>query len=331
MTRKRVRAYALTWHLNSSPAFERLLAEPLRGWADVEFLAWDGEGVPPRFDEFKRDTNSPIVFCQIPPPLDALRETDRPISWLPMWDHAYALSPSYWHSLPPNIRVVALSEAVFSRARLAGLDCERYVYFPKPQHKDKDLGSLFYWDRYGLVSTKTLNRICRELRVRTATILQVRDPGIHRPPLEIAKLDVPTKHLITQFMSPEAFEHELARASMVIAPRPREGVGLSFLEAMAYGAAVIATDAPTMNEYIDAGRNGLLLNKRSETNLRIRRVLGGAIPALRAGEISSRQNWTQMRECQPSQIGEAAFSFVEDGRKTWENSWPRLAAYLGAL
>ncbi len=331
MTRSRVRAYALTWHLTNSPAFERLLAEPLRRWADVEFTAWDGEGIPPRFEEFKRDTNSPIIFCQIPPPLDALRGTDRPISWLPMWDHAHSLSPSYWRSLPSNVRVVALSEAVFSRASLAGLDCERYVYFPKSQPKEKDVGSLFYWDRYGLLPAKTLNRICRELRVREITILQVRDPGIHRPPLDVAKLDVPTKHLIAQFMSPDAFENELGRASMVIAPRPREGVGLSFLEAMASGAAVIATDAPTMNEYIDAGRNGLLLKKRSETNLRLRHVLGGAFPAIRAGEISSRQDWTRMRECQPTQMGEEAFSFVADGRKTWESNWLRLATYVGAV
>ena len=37
-----------------------------------------------------------------------------------------------------------------------------------------------------------------------------------------------------------------------------EGIGMSFLEAMALGQCVVAPDAPTMNEYISNGTNGLL-------------------------------------------------------------------------
>src|SRR6202012_2876394 len=38
-----------------------------------------------------------------------------------------------------------------------------------------------------------------------------------------------------------------------------EGVGITFLEAMARGCAVVAYDAPTMNEYIESGKTGVLL------------------------------------------------------------------------
>ncbi len=45
-------------------------------------------------------------------------------------------------------------------------------------------------------------------------------------------------------------------------PRYEEGIGLAFLEAMSAGKCVIAHDAPTMNEYIASGRNGILLDFR---------------------------------------------------------------------
>ena len=45
-----------------------------------------------------------------------------------------------------------------------------------------------------------------------------------------------------------------------IAPRFQEGIGMSFLEAMAMGRCVIAVNEPTMNEYIKPGKTGFLYN-----------------------------------------------------------------------
>jgi glycosyltransferase involved in cell wall biosynthesis len=42
------------------------------------------------------------------------------------------------------------------------------------------------------------------------------------------------------------------------APRESEGIGLSFIEALSLGLCVVAPDAPTMNEYITNGINGIL-------------------------------------------------------------------------
>ncbi|MFA6508235.1 MAG: glycosyltransferase [Treponemataceae bacterium] len=50
----------------------------------------------------------------------------------------------------------------------------------------------------------------------------------------------------------------LADCQIYFAPRRTEGIGMSFLEAMALGMAVVAPDAPTMNEYIRDGENGYL-------------------------------------------------------------------------
>jgi len=52
-----------------------------------------------------------------------------------------------------------------------------------------------------------------------------------------------------------------------VAPREFEGIGMSFLEAMSMGKAVIAVDKPTMNEYIENNKNGYLYDLDNIKNI----------------------------------------------------------------
>ncbi len=52
----------------------------------------------------------------------------------------------------------------------------------------------------------------------------------------------------------------LSKSNVYFAPGLYEGIGLSFLEAMAMGMCVVAPNTATMNEYIIHGVNGLLYN-----------------------------------------------------------------------
>ena len=56
-------------------------------------------------------------------------------------------------------------------------------------------------------------------------------------------------------------------AAFYIAPRVYEGIGMSFLEAMARGRCVVAADHPTMNEYIEHGKTGFLFQPDAITSL----------------------------------------------------------------
>ena len=52
----------------------------------------------------------------------------------------------------------------------------------------------------------------------------------------------------------------LSQTNIFIAPRKKEGVGVSVLEALAMGHVVIAHDDGTMNEYIENGQTGYLFD-----------------------------------------------------------------------
>jgi len=57
----------------------------------------------------------------------------------------------------------------------------------------------------------------------------------------------------------------LSRMKYYVAPRITEGIGMSFLEAMSAGCIVIAADKPSMSEYIEHGKTGVLFDPVNPT------------------------------------------------------------------
>jgi glycosyltransferase involved in cell wall biosynthesis len=86
------------------------------------------------------------------------------------------------------------------------------------------------------------------------------DPGFESS--EIQPEDVKKYHIqfVEKWGSREDYWDTLNQCNVYIAPRVTEGIGMSFLEAMAMGIAVAAADKPTMNEYISHGDNGFLFD-----------------------------------------------------------------------
>lgn len=85
------------------------------------------------------------------------------------------------------------------------------------------------------------------------------DPGTTVPELPSAG-DI-AKHNITTsvwFENKADLDALMKRANIYFAPRLEEGIGQSFLEAMARGQCVVAPNQGSMNEYIIPGLNGLL-------------------------------------------------------------------------
>jgi hypothetical protein len=93
----------------------------------------------------------------------------------------------------------------------------------------------------------------------------------------------------------------LGRCQVYFAPRRAEGIGMSFLEALALGMAVVAPDASTMNEYIVPGVNGYLYDP----------------------DRPVAPDWTQA-----SRWGAAARTFMEAGRARWLASVGPLVEFL---
>ncbi|HQX80976.1 MAG TPA: glycosyltransferase family 4 protein, partial [Vicinamibacterales bacterium] len=87
----------------------------------------------------------------------------------------------------------------------------------------------------------------------------------------------------------------LARADVFVAPfvelpnGDKDGISTAILEAMAYGCAIVATDAGSTTEAIDSGDTGIVVPQRDAVQLAsaIRTVLSDPALAARLGRNAS--------------------------------------------
>lgn len=260
-----ISVFCLNWHLDSSPAAYKLIAEPLRRFAKVELL---GEFNEVTMSRRRTDGQNPLIFFQLPPPDNLLADPKAKLIWVPMWDSVEGLPQTWWNSLPRHLRIVAFSDVVAKYATEARLPVLHLQYFIDPASMPLATWSqgrvMFYWNRIGLLPPQFLETLCHTLRIDKLLFRGKLDPGrspnlSYRLPERLGNTVVES---IDGISDRDAYLEQLKLVNIYVAPRPAEGVGMTFLEALASGCAVFAADAPTMNEYISHKANGYLFGPK---------------------------------------------------------------------
>lgn len=119
--------------------------------------------------------------------------------------------------------------------------------------------SVFFWQRKESINTKTIELLLKNTDIKHLHLHKALDP------LQSFELSKTLKWDVTfsdWFEQPEDYKKCVLNSALYIAPREYEGIGMSFLEAMAMGRCVIAPDNPTMNEYIEDGITGILYDEK---------------------------------------------------------------------
>lgn len=326
--------YSQEWHLTRSGAFDDLLIEPLRPYAQVMQKAWLDESVS------DASTAPVIAFCQVLPPNDWLNQQTARLVWLPMWDDIRDRPQAWWNALPKTLRVVAFSQAVTQRANQAGLRVLELQYFKNPANFSPVAWDgervLYYWNRRGLVSPRFLERMCAALKIDRLLFRAEIDPQVD----ERARYNLPEKlgstvvEQIETTAAREDYWKRIAPANIVIAPRLHEGAGMVFLEALARGCAVFAHNAPTMSEYIEHGMNGVLLSRtwsiqRLSSALRWRLAQRGVkIGGSFQYQLPEQQNWDALAALDLAALGQQARTSHVVGYAQWQAQQAEYARFV---
>lgn len=339
-------AYCLDWHIDQSKAFDELLVEPLKSFADIKLVAWDGKSSDPLGNWERRVLTEPVIFCQRPPSPELLKIRGARLVWIPMWDNVAQnwSSKEWWRSLPKNLRVVSFSDQVACLSEAAGLPTLRLRYYKNPAEFDvvnwEHGRTLFYWNRTGLFGPTFLRKLCAALDVHELYFRGKVDPKITTK----AAFNLPSKigrtivREVSGLNSQAEYFEMLKRCNIYLAPRVLEGVGLTFLEAMASGCAVLAYDAPTMNEYITHGVDGFLFSdavmEREKTPF-FQRVKNTFQNWVTRGErvvypyrVSYSQNWEQLEQMDLEKLGRTARSKQETGFAFWGEKISEYADFI---
>ena len=179
----------------------------------------------------------------------------------PMYDGSYLVDhKTYWASFK-NFNIINFSKTLHETILANGCPSFYIQYFPKPikTPNQGDNKSAFFWERTPI--TININNSAQLLEP-----LGVKNIHIHKALDPLCTHVEPTNEVLNAFKITESewFEtkddmlKKVAESVYYIAPRLMEGIGMSFLEAMAMGRCVIAPNQPTMNEYIINGETGLL-------------------------------------------------------------------------
>ncbi|WP_171208502.1 MULTISPECIES: glycosyltransferase [unclassified Ruegeria] len=191
---------------------------------------------------------------------------------VPMFDGSARLKEKFWQRFP-RATFVSFSFGMHSILQSASCNSVLVRYYPEVEKRlwqsDAELSAYFWERRPGSgYDGETVIEACRVLGIQK---LQIHLAGDFSSEIEERKATLlaaasssgPAIELAFSewFDSKAQAIAEARKHAVYFAPREAEGIGMSFLEAMASGQIVIGPDKPTLNEYISDGETGFLLGK----------------------------------------------------------------------
>ena len=211
------------------------------------------------FDEANYDA---IVVLQLHEAFALLSGRHPNVTFAPMYDAMWRGGAFTWKPSFDAAKILCFSWALRAEVMRRAPVHARVQYFPDPAAHPPatDFATLrgFLWYRRRDIPPEAAFAMTAGTRFESFAIHDAPDPG-HEAPFPAAAPAHVGRLLRTAWSADgAAFREALAGANVFFAPRPLEGIGMSFLEAMARGLCLVSPDAPTMNEYVSHGRNGLL-------------------------------------------------------------------------
>jgi hypothetical protein len=157
-----------------------------------------------------------------------------------------------------RVELVSLSRRLHQRLSSLGLSCRHLQYAPDP-----DLFPEVSWDRgvRGYFWERTPEHLDRVAAGKIFRRLGV--PEYEVRSLEDQSFSEGNSTAVRSAAERAWHDHTtylkyLKDFQVYLSPRRFEGMGLTFLEAMAMGMCVVAENQPTAEEYITCGQNGIL-------------------------------------------------------------------------
>ena len=220
-----------------------------------------------------------VVCWQVTPSNMRALSYGKPIVYVPMYDGETGNVVKWLRNRIQGIRTISFCRAESEILKKAGINPLVVAYYPPVGERvPGDLRKVFFWDR-GDIAGDAVRRVF---------------PG--ESGFEIVEWKRP---LVAGEMSRDEYLSRVKECGVFVAPRRLEGIGLSFLEVMAMGKCVIANDAPTMNEYIDNGQNGVLVDVDEVANVGLKfspEAAGSIQDKTYASSAEGRRIWESVDE-----------------------------------
>ena len=184
---------------------------------------------------------------------------------IPMLDESLARNSGFFR-VSGKIQFLSFSPNLDQFLNLSGARSHFVQYWPEPMAKvQKNEFNVFFWERTPVhVSIQDVFRWFKNMNP-SFTIRRHLDPGqISLDPIysDYSELNGRFEILKNDWLTHDQYLDVLDKASVFVAPRRWEGIGLSSLEAMSRGIPVVGLASPTLSEYIENEVTGILIKDK---------------------------------------------------------------------
>jgi len=242
-----------------------------------------------------------VIFFQNIPDIEVIKKIDNDnIIFFPMYDNVGGREYNFWKKYI-DVKIINFSKTLHQKLISWGFESYYLQYFPKPLPFIKNkTHKVFFWQRTNAIDINLVEKLLGNLKTKIH-IHQAIDPNCTfvKPTKEQEK-----KFNITYsnwFNTREEMQKKIQECDIYIAPREYEGIGMSFLEAMSMGKAVVAINNPTMNEYIINNQTGYLFDKNNLKTIDFYNI---------------------------SNIRKNSYNYMKNGYKNWEKEKNRIIYYI---
>lgn len=243
------------------------LAALLRRAFEVEVFYY-GKHYRVRIPKEKLAWANIIVYLEFLPSRFRIAEPGKRCVFVPMYDNEWGSRWQWRRIAESGMAVVSFCGRITEHARKCGvknlLDV-RFALPPSPAPGNPRVAVL--WDR-GQVGIDQVRRLFSPGDLDK--LIVVRRPGGGKAPEPIPSEVREAYHIELHegdYLPDSEYRALLSEPGVYVAPRFTEGIGMSFLEALAAGKIVVAHRDATMDEAIEDGVNGRLVDMTTPTRI----------------------------------------------------------------
>lgn len=281
----------------SSDFLQTILAESY----NIETL-YINPDIPYSFSNFSGKKYNTVILWQVMPSLKEMKKyiDFEHCAFFPMYDNTKTLNSPLWNEYT-DCNIINFSKTFHETCKKGGLSSYYIQYFPKPANiiDEGDENSIFFWQRRENITTKTLEKVLEPETLNKLYLHKSTDPkNRFINPSKSWKDKVVCS---SWFETNDEMQEYIQKSALYFAPRKYEGIGMSFLEAMASGRCVIAPDYPTMNEYITNGVTGYLYNLKKPKRITLKDI---------------------------RKIQQNSFEFIKKGYENWNKEKHNILKYI---
>jgi len=273
MKKKRL-AFVDYWSHKSTKSGDFLREIFLEKFEITDFWWKEKEKIP--LDELNKFDY--IFFFHVMFPHQIMRKLkNKKLMWAPMYD-ALNFRNSFFKSIfwkqisNLGIKVLKFSNKINDYIKDEKIDSLKLNYYLKPNiissFKNQSKLNIFFWDR-GRIQLNEWLDLFEEDDINEILYFPKPDPG--QKINETNYLNIYKKYnfkiIEKNFMPKANFINIMEKYNVFVAPRKKEGIGISIVEAISRGIFIVGYNDSTMNEYISNNKIGFIFDKKTKNKI----------------------------------------------------------------